>query len=756
MSLPPIVLWAPKAALASDGACTSILQYQLASAPSSTQAPYYQSPQETNDTLSYIPPLVYFCIKSMLEYPDQIHALGPGRLIYERPTDGHDFDILQALIPTYRPFSAHHADFDLRVVDPRLWAVIVQIYEGLPAVFREYNLPLSDAYLPLLQAIPSTNNFSLVTVLSLAKCRELTDDTVLELRHLHTLSALDASVTALGTWGMQRLAKSLSWTDGDGGQCPERRGPWGLRVLYLKDCINIDDEVFDCLSHFPLLSVIDLRGTVCLPSRHQTFGFSSSSDKKLFQPGALSEVLGHLAALTKKPRTLFSHPAPYVLSVDSLTHKLNPIPSYRLPSNLWGFEGPDKRHAELQGAHHGRDVFLPYELPKPRYESPPHGGYLYEIPQISGNIDEMYVEDEDEDEVGSTPEPEPIPNTWMDEIAEEELTLYRKQRSVNRFYASSGPRRAISLSDLPGRGISVLPSESTSQGPPDPLMLFRTPPPWNSLPSCPPTKPSSAVRVPLTMAPSNASSFTSSDPPSKRRCVEDIAPADKARKSMHALSSIQSMFSMVKKRAADCQSNASSTAQLSSNANLPVRRNPFVRHPGAQSRKAPKLNMQPAGPLESVAVDKAKAACKSQPASRPRSEARTAVAVRSDAPSPGKKAPRTNNTRPSTPKGTPSRAPPVPKPLPDPSGLPHPSGKKLKPITTLTVPDWPASASHLREAEADHPCRVAGDLIAKIETEAFALRLGRKFDSAGNELDATCLCANPSHESQEHRSCGRS
>ncbi len=254
MAQPPIVLWTAKAILTSDDACTTILQYKLASLPSATQAPYYCPPSAP--TLSYVPPLVYFCIKTLLEYPDQVYLLGPARLPYHQPTDGHDFDILQALIPTYRPFSPHHRDFDLRVVDPRLWAVLAQIYRDLPAAFREYHLPLSDVHLPLLQAIPSTDHFSLVTVLSLAKCRELTDDTVLELRHLHTLAALDASVTALGTWGVQRLARSLSWTDGDDEQRPERRGPWGLRVLYLRDCINIDDKILGSLSHFPLLSVV--------------------------------------------------------------------------------------------------------------------------------------------------------------------------------------------------------------------------------------------------------------------------------------------------------------------------------------------------------------------------------------------------------------------------------------------------------------------------------------------------------------------
>ncbi|KAI0721116.1 hypothetical protein C8T65DRAFT_705571 [Cerioporus squamosus] len=257
MALQPIVLDTPKATLASDDACNTVFRYEYPPLPFAWHAPYYRPPSaETNSVLSYVPPLIYFCIKALLEYPDHVHGLGPARLHYVPPTDGHAFDILQALIPTYRPFSPNHEDFDLRMVDPRLWAVLIQIYEGLPALFREYTLPLSDHHLPLLQTIPSTDFFSLVTVLSLAKCRELTDDSVLKLRDLHTLAALDASVTALGSWGVQRLAKSLDWTEGDNEQYPERRGPWGLRVLYLKDCINIDDTVLAHLPRFPLLSVV--------------------------------------------------------------------------------------------------------------------------------------------------------------------------------------------------------------------------------------------------------------------------------------------------------------------------------------------------------------------------------------------------------------------------------------------------------------------------------------------------------------------
>ncbi|KAI1795912.1 hypothetical protein LXA43DRAFT_881195 [Ganoderma leucocontextum] len=255
--LKPIVLWTPTATLTSDEACTSIYQYQLAPPPSSIRAPYQSQPTPTK-SLSYLPPLQFFCIKALLEWPDQVHALGPAQLRYRPPLDWNAFDIIQALIPTYRPLSPDHDDFDIRLVDPRLWAVLAQIYQDLPPAFRTYTSPLSDVHLPLLQRVPSSSHFSLITLLSLSRCRHLTDDTVLELRGLHTLAALDASVTALGSWGLYRLAKTLSWSDGedDPDEAPQRRGPWGLRVLYLNNCLNIDNRVLSYLSRFPLLSVV--------------------------------------------------------------------------------------------------------------------------------------------------------------------------------------------------------------------------------------------------------------------------------------------------------------------------------------------------------------------------------------------------------------------------------------------------------------------------------------------------------------------
>ncbi len=322
--LKPIVLWTPTATLTSDEACTSIYQYQLPPPPSSIRAPYQSQPTATS-SLSYVPPLQYFCIQALIQWPDQVHALGPARLRYQPPSHRNHFDILQALIPTYRPFSPDHDDLDMRLVDPRLWAVLAQIYADLPPAFRTYTLPLSDVHLPLLQRIPSSSHFSLITVLSLSRCRQLTDDTVIELRELHTLAALDASVTALGSWGVYRLAKTLSWSDGEDDEAPQRRGPWRLRVLYLNNCLNIDNKVLSYLSRFPLLSVVGVWSPMFVPQRiYSPVNVSCRSPRDNLQALAITKptVPSLVRPAFVRPNQPHRRPGPFVLPDSQALHTL--------------------------------------------------------------------------------------------------------------------------------------------------------------------------------------------------------------------------------------------------------------------------------------------------------------------------------------------------------------------------------------------------------------------------------------------------
>lgn len=251
----PIVLWRRRATLASDDACTTIHKYALAPPPI---RPPYQPPatDPTAHTLSYVPPLTYFCIQKLIQHADQLHFIGSARLLYEPPQSLGSYDVLRAVIPSYVP----DEPLDLSLVDPRLWVVLVQLYNSLPESLRTYVLPLADPHLPLLQRIPCTPDFALLTVLELPGCQELTDGTVVELKALHGLCAFDASGTMLTAHGVRTLAKTLVFGEdeeevGAAMQRP-RRGPWGLRILSLRNCPNIKSEVFECLPMFPLLSVV--------------------------------------------------------------------------------------------------------------------------------------------------------------------------------------------------------------------------------------------------------------------------------------------------------------------------------------------------------------------------------------------------------------------------------------------------------------------------------------------------------------------
>jgi hypothetical protein len=182
------------------------------------------------NTRCRIPSLSVICLLILAEYPDQIHL--PVRLNYR----------IEVTPPSSFP----------RHLDPRLWTTLVQVYNGLPDCFRSYNIPISDTHLPLLQRVHSTPQFSLITVLDLPACPDLTDDTIYALKLLHSLVAFDASATTLSSYAVKVLARTLVYTEYD----TTRRGPWSLRILRLRNCKNIDNTVYSHLSLFPLLSVV--------------------------------------------------------------------------------------------------------------------------------------------------------------------------------------------------------------------------------------------------------------------------------------------------------------------------------------------------------------------------------------------------------------------------------------------------------------------------------------------------------------------
>ncbi|KAK7693556.1 hypothetical protein QCA50_003125 [Cerrena zonata] len=319
MSRQPILLWKPNRTRATDDAGTDISKYEF---PVNIPGPYEEVSKLTASKPStYVPSLRALCIRQLATYPDQLDWLGTFRVYYEKPKSPSDYDLVRSLVPGYSHENPNETSF-LKAVDPRLWAAMIQIISPLPDVFRSYDIPLSDTHVPLLQQIPSTSDFSLITIVQLYGRKEVDDDTIDQLGALHSLVALDVGRTPLSSWGIERLSYTLL-TDGLTGS---RRGPWSLRVLYLWDCMFIESSVIKALSKFPLLSVVDLRGTKCKPSSAQGTCFGlPPQDSELYHPTPLSTSLHNLSALAAKadpghPSRLFSHPKPYILHITTLHH----------------------------------------------------------------------------------------------------------------------------------------------------------------------------------------------------------------------------------------------------------------------------------------------------------------------------------------------------------------------------------------------------------------------------------------------------
>ncbi|KAF8757322.1 hypothetical protein RHS01_03855 [Rhizoctonia solani] len=71
---------------------------------------------------------------------------------------------------------------DVSLLDPTTWAFLVRHYNGLPERYSSYRLALNDPYLPVLSAVSSTPNFSIVVVLDLSKCDDLDDSNISRLK----------------------------------------------------------------------------------------------------------------------------------------------------------------------------------------------------------------------------------------------------------------------------------------------------------------------------------------------------------------------------------------------------------------------------------------------------------------------------------------------------------------------------------------------------------------------------------------------
>ncbi|OCH95552.1 hypothetical protein OBBRIDRAFT_745256 [Obba rivulosa] len=558
----PILLWWRRPELTSDDACTHIIKYTLPTPPA--PAPYETAPLQDMSQLRYVPSLAYFCIQKLLPYPDQMHVIGSTRLDY-RPSDSPGaFDLLRALIPSYG--GANSMPLDLSQVDPRLWALLVQLYRGLPETFRTYTLPLSDRHLPLLQQIPQTPDFALITVVELPGCHELNDESIVELRALHSLSALDASTTMLTAWGLRNFSKTLAFTENEEQESASparaRTGPWGLRILRLRNCFYMKNEgLLETLAKFPLLSAVDLRG--CPVYLRDTGPFCPAEHARLYHPVPLTESLYQLSHLS--PSDLFSHQNPYVIYINDLHHHQDPVRT-AARANARAMAS-----ASVWNSCTGRPSVPSLSLGRPLQD----GGngcssceealfYGYNSECCHNGEEDEDFENEDEGEVygqvagydrGDDRYQEP-PYRNEDEnvlaVAAGEASASSRHLAAQRFYCThptpSGRSTHTSTTPVAHAPIFI----------PDPLMLYRAPPPWSHL---------------------DRSSLENERRKYKRRRTEasvldtEVQKVDRARLSMRAVDSVKAMVGMVQRRATQGANLSQSQASLSG----PVSVNPFLR-----------------------------------------------------------------------------------------------------------------------------------------------------------------------------------
>ncbi|KAJ7219263.1 hypothetical protein GGX14DRAFT_591083 [Mycena pura] len=306
-----IVLSAPKPATSNDASVAKYIH-----PPPYIPGPYTHAEANAPRTLPFLPSLSWFCLTKLAHVAsDQASSIGDIRLNYRPPVSDVAYDLLRALIP-----SLGQPEFDWAVVDPRLWVTIVQIYDNLPSAFRCYPIPLADEHLPLLQSVPSTPHFSLITILELPACPDLSDTTVVNVKYLHGLCALDASATLLSSYGVKVFSGTVLWS----AEHQTRRGPWGLRILRLRNCKDIDDNMLSHLTAFRLLSILDIRGTRCHSKVFSpSFEPAPQSEHPLYHPTPL-----RLSVKLLRPASgLFSSPNVFTLHINTLYHSATSKPS---------------------------------------------------------------------------------------------------------------------------------------------------------------------------------------------------------------------------------------------------------------------------------------------------------------------------------------------------------------------------------------------------------------------------------------------
>ncbi|VDB82959.1 unnamed protein product [Peniophora sp. CBMAI 1063] len=489
-----IILWRPKYSTSSDAAGVDVTDLKSAPKEYFQDGPYAATRDQRPAARSIsagVPSLQLICLTK-------------ARELLELREDRRE--VLADIMPAWRDHSVHYesavksrpvqellpgVDADpssitpLKRVDPLTWALVIQLIRDLPSRFRCYEIALSDVHLPLFQHVPDSTQFCIITILNLAGCSHLTDDTISNLKDLHGLIALNAShCMGLSTAAITRLRNTLV-RDQDAEQGTTRRGPWRLRILWLRGCRSLNSNVFMELDKFPLLTVVDLTDTSCYNRGNTSFRSAAVAQSNLYHPAHLLDAT-HTLLSTKgvlPSRNVFS------LYVDQLHPDVESVKRPHRPTvkEEDGFVVLSKnamRHGRLapesvekKAKHDDRSSLLR----RAHYE-----GY------DDWDLVSKYVSNPDERF-----------DTWMDESSEssgesesETIPDDDSRGGVGNFYQTSLPQSEVEAIFLRKMNTFAPPKTTSNLNHHlNPLMLFRKPPPHTTLSM--PTPANATARTPV-------------------------------------------------------------------------------------------------------------------------------------------------------------------------------------------------------------------------------------------------------------------
>ncbi|KZT31956.1 hypothetical protein SISSUDRAFT_632821 [Sistotremastrum suecicum HHB10207 ss-3] len=302
--------------------------------PSSSQpfTPLYTPPFSTSNPRSRIPCLQYLATKALIEYITSLNR-APRSEVQLRwdVCDLAELGLPGPLaLPNARFFDAFYAspssqdtdDTDEEANDgqteepmegtsPLIWSILSQLYTPLPPQYRCFTLPLSDPYIPSFQSTSLSS--SIITSVSLTRCKDLTDDNIVVLTQLHAMLGLDISESGVSDKGIERLSigcKTLAESRGrqDGG---------GLRVLVLRGCDKVASDVSSSTDRWSRLCYLGRVEHLCL------LGLANAFRTQIFEELVVTEIRSRSVSYHSHPLSLSTYPHPPPHSLNSFPPSLS-------------------------------------------------------------------------------------------------------------------------------------------------------------------------------------------------------------------------------------------------------------------------------------------------------------------------------------------------------------------------------------------------------------------------------------------------